>query len=103
LGCNHVFLVGQMGKMLEEWDWKNHQKKAQERCMSFYYCPRIFVSKMVSSSRSRTIGEEEIEWATTKRQEEEKTFRERFIKNKWPINLTHIFPKKGEINKNKDN
>jgi len=62
LGCNNVFLVGQkvdqMGQMLKKYGWRNCQKKAQEGLMPFYYCSKSFVSKMVSSQRSQTIGEE---------------------------------------------
>ncbi len=47
-----------MGKMLEEHDWRNYQERAQEGCMPFCYCLKSYVSKMVSNSKSKTIGEE---------------------------------------------
>jgi hypothetical protein len=33
--------------------------------MSFCYCPRSFILEMVSSLRSRTIGEEKVDRAPT--------------------------------------
>jgi hypothetical protein len=37
--------------------------------MPFYYCPKIFVSEVVSTSRNKAIGEKETHKATIKRQE----------------------------------
>jgi len=40
--------------------------------MPLCYCPKSFVSKMVSSSKSKTTREKEIEWVATRGQEEER-------------------------------
>ncbi len=62
---------GNFTKVSKEHDWGNTQKKAKKWCMPFCYYPISFVSEMVSSSRSITIGEEVADIATLKVQEEE--------------------------------
>jgi tRNA A22 N-methylase len=61
--------------------------------MPFCYYPRSCVSKMVSIIRSRATREE-VDRVIIQGQERKETLRERFIKNKKPLNVAHLFPKK---------
>ncbi len=85
-----------MGQMSGEHDWRNCQERAQKGCMPFCYHYKNFVSEMVSSQRSITTWEEEGEQVATWRKEEEKDFEGEVHKNKRPLNLAHIFPKKAK-------
>jgi hypothetical protein len=49
---------------------------------------------VVSIRRGIIIGEEEIGRTASRRQKKSDSLRERFIKNKKSLNLTHIYPKK---------
>jgi hypothetical protein len=53
-----------MGKMLKK-HGGNNQERAKKGCMPFCYSPRSFILEMVSSSRSRTIREEEVDKVAT--------------------------------------
>jgi hypothetical protein len=61
--------------------------------MPFYYSLRSFVSKMVSIRRKKAMREKKAS-KTTRGQEKKGEFEGEVIKNKRPLNTTHIFPKK---------
>jgi hypothetical protein len=54
----------------------------------------IVLFSEVVSIRSRITGEEKIGIIASRRQKKKNSLRERFIKNKRPLNPTHIFPNK---------
>ncbi len=62
--------------------------------MPLYYCPKSFVSEVVSTSRSKTIGEKETHKATIKRQEKEGYSKRKVFFFKRPLNPTYISFKK---------
>jgi len=94
MGCNYVLSISQkvdhMGKVLEEHDWGKSQKRAKNIYMPFCYCRRSFILEMVSSSRSRTIGEEKVDRAPTWGQEEEGDYKGEVYKKQKLLNPTHI-------------
>ncbi len=64
MGYNYVFSIGQgvdqMGKVLEKYDWGNNQKITKKRCVSFYHSVGSYFLKVVSTRRSKAIGEKEV-------------------------------------------
>jgi hypothetical protein len=75
-------------------DLGNNQKITKKGCMPLYYCPKSFVSEVVSTSRSKTIGEKETHKATIKRQEKEGYSKRKVFFFKRPLNPTYISFKK---------
>ncbi len=77
IGCNYVFSidqrVDQMGKVSEEHDWRNNQKRAKKGCMPLCYYLRSFILELVSTSRSKTT-KEEVDKTTIGIQKEEGDF-----------------------------
>jgi hypothetical protein len=107
MGCNYVLSISQkvdhMGKVLEEHDWGKSQKRAKKIYMPFCYCPRSFILEMVSSSRSRTIGEEKVDRAPTWGQEEEGDYKGEVHKKQETFEPYTYFFWKGKTIRNKDN
>jgi hypothetical protein len=74
-----------MGEVSKKYDSGNNQKIINKRC---------FILEMVSIRRGRIKGEEETCKTTLRGQKKKDSLRERFIKNKRPLNCMHIFPKR---------
>ncbi len=62
--------------------------------MPFCYCPKSFVLEVVSIKRSRAIGEKKKIEQPQEDKRKKDIMRERFIKNKRPLNPTYISSKK---------
>jgi len=62
--------------------------------MPLCYYPRSCVSKMVSTIRSKAIGKEEANRASSENKRKKETLKERFIKNKRPFNHANMSPKR---------
>lgn len=69
--------------------------------MPLCYCPKGYVSEMVSTRRSKAIKEEETDITATWGQEKKETLKERFIKNKRILNPPYIYLKKEKQSKTK--
>ncbi len=61
MGYNNVFsisqVIEQLGKVSKKHDWGNNQKRTKKGCMPFYHNFRSYVSKVVSTRRTRAIRE----------------------------------------------
>jgi hypothetical protein len=62
--------------------------------MPFYHNSRSYVLEVVPIKRRRIIKEEKTSETTSRAQKKKRQSKERLIKNKRPLNPTHISPKK---------